>query len=363
MQQAYGMNGQQFDKVMRDYLSSGRYKYYPVATPAGIVPANFAVSPVNTLDSKILLAEVHLYSPDYQQKAAEEFQEILKTDPNQASALRGLGYAALQKKDYPQAAEYFRRASQSNSQDARVHYYYAMLMYKRSSQNPDQPELKQELETAVKLDPKLADAYSLLAFARMAAQDKPGALAAADQAVTLSPRNEGYLYNQAQIYISAGRVGDGIAILKRLQSSGNPEMASAAGETLTRAEVYLQQVEQASAQTNVPPTSPRPTSAGGAPGANPGEIVRQVSIPVKVSTVPSRYLKGSLSKVDCSTDPAAVLTVTSGPKTMKLHVKDRKHTILIGADSFSCDWTNQKVGINYYPSGEAEGDVISLELQ
>jgi len=196
----------------------------------------------------------------------------------------------------------------------------------------------------------------------MAAQDKPGAMAAADRAVSLSPRNEGYLYNQAQIYISSGRVGDGIAILKRLANSGNPEMASTATETLARAQSYLLQVQQASAQMNVPPTPPRPPSQG-TPGEHPGEIAREVSIPVKVSTVPSRYLKGNLSKVDCSADPAAVLTVTSGPKTMKLHVKDSKHLILIGADSFSCAWTNQKVGINYYPSGEAEGDVISLELQ
>jgi tetratricopeptide (TPR) repeat protein len=363
MQQAYGMNGQQFDKVMRDYLSSGHYKYYPVATPAGIVSANFTVTPVPALDSRVLLAEVHLYSPDYQQKAVEEFQDILKTSPDNASALRGLGYAALQKKDYAQAADYFHRAVQANSQDARAHYYYAMLMYRQSSQNPDQPELKKELETAVSLDPKLADAYSILAFARMATQDKAGAIAAADQAVTLSPRNEGYLYNQAQIYISAGRVGDGIAILKRLQASGNPEMASTAAETLLRAQTYLQEVEQASVQMANAAPAPSQSPSIGTAGAHPGEVVREVSIPVKVSTVPSRYMKGNLSKVDCSADPAAILTVTSGPKTMKLRVKDSKHVILIGADAFSCAWANQKVGINYYPSGDAEGDVISLELQ
>jgi tetratricopeptide (TPR) repeat protein len=369
MQQAYGMNGQQFDKAMRDYLGSGHYKYYPVATPAGIVASNFTATPVNTLDSKILLAEVHLYSPDYQQKAAEEFQDILKTDANQASALRGLGYAALQKKDYPQASDYFHRAVQANSQDARVHYYYAMLMYRQSGQNATNPELKKELEAAVALDPKLADAYSLLAFARMAAEDKDGAMAAAEKATALSPRNEGYLFNQAQIYITAGRVGDGIAILKRLQSSGDPAMASSAAESLTRALAYMEQVEQAARMQNSQPASMQNASTSpvllrpGSAGANPGEIVSEVSIPVKVSTVPSRYLKGNLSKVDCSGDPAAVLTITSGVKTLRLHVKDKRHAILIGADAFSCGWTNQKVGVNYYPGAEGEGDLISLELQ
>jgi len=36
IQQAFGMTPEQFDKVLRNYLQSGRYKYYPIPTPSGI---------------------------------------------------------------------------------------------------------------------------------------------------------------------------------------------------------------------------------------------------------------------------------------------------------------------------------------
>ncbi len=57
-------------------------------------------------------------------------------------------------------------------------------------------------------------------------------------------------------------------------------------------------------------------------------------------------MKGKLSSVDCSLAPGAILTLTAGARTLKLHVPDTKHVIVIGADAFSCEWTNQKLAIN-----------------
>src|ERR1700686_4724957 len=74
------------------------------------------------------------------------------------------------------------------------------------------------------------------------------------------------------------------------------------------------------------------------------------------------FIHGTLSSVDCSTEPAAVLTVASGSKTLKLKVANRNHLILMGADQFSCSWTKQKVAINYRAT-EGDSDVISLEIQ
>ena len=84
--------------------------------------------------------------------------------------------------------------------------------------------------------------------------------------------------------------------------------------------------------------------------------------PVIVSA-PAKYLQGTLTAVDCSAPPAAVLTVVSGGQTWKMKVQNADHAILIGADKFSCSWSKRKVGINYRPAGAAEGNVISLEMQ
>jgi hypothetical protein len=67
--------------------------------------------------------------------------------------------------------------------------------------------------------------------------------------------------------------------------------------------------------------------------------------------------------VDCSAALSAVLTITAGTKTLKLHVPDKSHVIVIRADNFSCAWTNQKVAVNYHETGEGAGEVMSVELQ
>ena len=142
---------------MRSYVSSGHYKYYAIPTPASISSNNYTVAPLSTAASNAVLADIHLHSPDYLERAVGEFQDILKSDPNNAAACRGLGYAYLQKQDFAQAAEYFKRASQLDSKDPRVHYYNALLMARElgfSGGGADLPAMTKELETSISLDPR-----------------------------------------------------------------------------------------------------------------------------------------------------------------------------------------------------------------
>jgi hypothetical protein len=78
---------------------------------------------------------------------------------------------------------------------------------------------------------------------------------------------------------------------------------------------------------------------------------------------PVQFLKGKLVTVDCLPAPAAVVTVTSGTKTMKLRTENYKALLLIGADEFSCGWRNRPVAVNYKAGGKADGDLVSLEVQ
>ena len=100
IQQAFGMSVANLDKALRDYISGGRYRYYSIPAPAQISEKNYTASPLTSSDAAAVLADIHLHSPDYQDKAVEEFQAILKSDPNNAAACRGLGYAYLQKQDF-----------------------------------------------------------------------------------------------------------------------------------------------------------------------------------------------------------------------------------------------------------------------
>jgi cytochrome c-type biogenesis protein CcmH/NrfG len=98
--------------------------------------------------------------------------------------------------------------------------------------------MKKELETAIALDPKLADAYLLLAYAQAVSGEPEKGLATMKNAVKLSPRDESYQLNLANIYMANRKVDEAIALLQSLASSGDPEVASHASAALAQAEDF-----------------------------------------------------------------------------------------------------------------------------
>ncbi|HYU46044.1 MAG TPA: tetratricopeptide repeat protein [Terriglobales bacterium] len=361
-QQAFGMPPEQFDKVLRDYLRSGRFKYYPIPTPASVVPQQFTVTAVPLADAKAVLADIHLHSPDYQEKALAELQEVLQMQPGNAAALRGLGYLYLQRRELDHAAEYFRQASQHDSKDPRVHYYNAMLLNRRSdiASAERTAEMKKECEAAIALDPKLADAYALLGFAQLSSGEQEKGLQAMKKAVELSPRNEGYQFNLAKFHMMNRQRDEAAKIFKELARSDNPEIAARANSELARAESY-QLAAEVAPQLGSRPAGPsdskfsrssteRVEESGPAPAVVP-------------SSAPVHFMKGKVTEVDCSASPKAVLSVLAAGKTRKMYVENSAHVIVIGADGFSCSWKNVSVAVNYRDRSDGGGDVMSVELQ
>src|SRR5437868_82501 len=120
IQRAFGMSADQFDRTVRSYARSGQFKYFKLAAPAGIDGKTYSSAPLALVDLQAILADVHLHSPDYQKQAGEEFEAVLKTDPNNAAALRGLGYLHLMQQEFTKAGEYFHKSAALNSNDPRV---------------------------------------------------------------------------------------------------------------------------------------------------------------------------------------------------------------------------------------------------
>ena len=361
IQKAFGMTPEEFDKLLRDYLQSGHFRYYPMPTPAGIVAAQFTATPVSLADAQAVLADIDAHSRDHHDRALAEFKEVLRTDPDNASALRGMGYAYLQQQDFEQAGEYFKRAAQHDTKDPRVHYYNALLMSRSGgtfgAANSD--TVKKELETAIALDPKLADAYSLLAHAQAASGDPEKGQQTMKKAVELSPRNETYKINLANIYLANAKVDEAIALLQNLSTSLNPDVASFARNSLAQAEAVKEQMKSgARIVVRRSGDSEVPSSPANAPSESTAVETR----PFPTPTTQVRFVKGKIASVDCSAAPQALLTVISGSRTLKIHISDSAHVVLIGADAFSCDWKNKPVAVNYRERQNGEGDVVSLRF-
>jgi tetratricopeptide (TPR) repeat protein len=366
IQQAFGMSAPQFDKVLRDYVTSGRCRYFPVRTPANIDSRTYTVKPLSIPDSSAILADIHLHSRDYLDQSMTEFQAVLKADPNNAAACRGMGYAYLQKRDFDQAGQYFRRSSQADSKDPRVHYYSALLMSREANftDRSELPVMIKELETSIALDPNFGDAYALLAFAQAYGPDPAKGLETMRKAILINPRNENYQFNLAQMYLTDQKFDAAIALLRILQKTQDPILAQ-------RVAVSLSEAQESKASREAVLTSPNPPlGAQSILVRRSGSLTPEVESAAAGETIttlpsggPAKFLKGTITAVDCSAPPSAVLTIASGTSTWTMKAADSTRVILIGADQFSCAWNKQKVAVNYRKTGADSGSIISLEIQ
>ena len=250
IQRTFGMSASQLDKELHNYANSGHSKGYKLAAPEGIDNKGYSSAPLGALNAQTVLADVHVHSPDYQKSAVEEFEAILKIDPNNAAALRGLGYSYLIKQDFAKAADYIHKSVQLNPNDPRVLYYSASLTQREASSISDGNaewlrSMQRELERAIKLDPQFADAYSLLAFAYRLQGKLSEAIPILRKAVELSPRNEEYQLNLAQLYVESGKFDEATSILRVLQASDNAGIATRSSEQLVQVQRLREQARAA----------------------------------------------------------------------------------------------------------------------
>jgi tetratricopeptide (TPR) repeat protein len=368
IRQAFGMSALYLNNRLRDYLSRDQLRRYRVSVDSVTDGSKYVVRRLAITDAQAVLADVHVHSADYQGKAVAEFKGVLKVEPENAAALRGLGYAYLIKHQYQQAAECFSMALKHDSDDPRLLYYSALLAQSEgggpglSSDRERLRVVKEQLEKAVALDPEYADAYRLLALTYASLGKKDQALQTILKAVDLNPRNERYLLNLAQLYMVDGKYDESIAALEELCKAHDQEIAEQAEKEL----MAVREIKRASLAGV--PVDARLGTAGTA-----AEFIRRERADpyaagasrsaAEITQSPAEFIRGKLEAVDCSASPEAVLTVVSGAKTLKLHARDHALVIVIGADKFSCEWTNQKVAVNYRETAEDSGEIISIELQ
>ena len=192
------------------------------------------------------------------------------------------------------------------------------------------------------------------------------------RAIELSPRNEFYFLNYAAALLNQQKVDEAQTLLASVANSSNPQAAERAKDMLQRIEQYK---TMATLRDKTDGFTVRPREATGRTAASQGAMEdAKVAEPTPEPTpkpnpgpvrTPSavKYLTGTLVGVDCSSPPLAMLSVTSGGQTWRMKVPDSDHVIVIGADKFSCSWGKKKVALNYRPTGTAEGNVVSLEIQ
>jgi hypothetical protein len=408
IQKAYGVTAIQFDQAVKQYFHSltplfvaqdASRKSGSQANPLPVYEFPEIVAPdtnvitakvLREADARALAAGVKTRIPDRREAGLQELQALaaasestaprkteekddkknalLVTTVGDEIAHRALAWDHIQHNEFDGAAEELANAAALNQNDMWIRYYLSVLKYRIAQSKHAEivglPNMMQDLRAVVEWYPEFASAYDLLATAHMKGGGPIAAMQAERAAMQLSPRNQQYVYNMAEIYIADKKWEAAVTLLNSLKASNNPQIATAARERLgTIPNEQKYGISAAAVANQKFAAQPSPFDVLEQDAAKRAAAEKAAQSTAAVDKRPAKFLQGRLVDVDCSQSPAAVLTVSSGTVVLKLRTADYKSLPLIGADKFSCAWNDRAVSINYKAGGASDGDLVSLEVR
>ncbi|MEY2414263.1 MAG: hypothetical protein QOD84_2869 [Acidobacteriaceae bacterium] len=391
---AYGMTPAELDQAVKDYFhslsplfqaldaartsASSRMsnEVYELPLPLASGDVGTSMHEVSAANATALLAEFDVRLPEHREQGLKDLAALItqsKTDS--AIAHRALAWDYLQRKEFSQATEELEKAMDIDPKDPAVRYDLCLVKYHVAQAGGKQVQglanMLQDLQIVIDWKPQFAEAYNLLAMARMDGGGANSAMTAERQAIALSPRNATYLLNLAHMEEAAKKWDLAKPLLETLKSNSDAQVARTARKdlenlpTLQKYGILPQESEATSALAGARGgTSPStPESAA----SENDEVAEIKTKPVPSAPKPDRrsvrFLKGALVKVRCESPSTAVLTITTGSKSFLLRTENYKTLTLVGAEEFSCQWSDRPVSVNYKPGGKTDGDLVSLEIQ
>ncbi|MBV8052782.1 MAG: hypothetical protein JOZ80_16465 [Acidobacteriaceae bacterium] len=400
IQKAFGVSSDQLQKAIQDYFRQNLPQIQaesnskpldqnaaPAPVTADVIGTSTHEMPPGYADT--LVAEMSLRIPEHRDVARNQLESVIANPKmDNPAAHRAVAWDAMQKKDYDHAVEELGNAIALDNKDPMTHYYLALYKFQQARTSGQEVKglanMMQDLHYVLDWDHQFAEAYYMLAVA----QTEGGGLRAATDsiraAMQLSPRRTDYVLELARIYEDAKSWDAATALLQRLSQNSDTQIASAAQKDLhdlpyikkygvpptdsAAAENPKVSASSGSAAATAPSTAAQRTAARTAPQTSAqssddnDEASIQPPAAPQIDKRPIHYAKGRLLSVDCSPAPAAIVSVAVSGKTIRLRTADYKSLMLVGEDTFSCDWTNRAVSVNYKAGGKADGDLISLEV-
>ena len=387
MVQAFDLSPEQMEEAVKTYFKSLSglgialdQAKKPIGNPVDIQqPDHFAlpfdaddigmaVTSVKDEEARAVIDDVMARVPEHRDQALHDLQQLTADPKDNEAAHRGLAWDHLRQKRYDAAADELEKATELNPRDPWIWYYRSALKYQKAQATRQEMQglanMMQDLRAVADWYPELADAYNMLAMARVEGGGINSALEAQRQAIALAPRNVEYQFNLGQIYVAGKKWDLAREVFTGLKAGPDRAAAAAAKqqlddlETLQKYGVRPQRAGESAAAAGAAST---PSAAASASEDEETDATPKPA-PVKPGTTgPVQFLKGKIVSSDCSKPPEATVTILSGMTTYKMHASDYKSLLVIGEDQFSCDWKNRVVSVNYRAVGKHEGELVSIE--
>lgn len=363
IRRAFGVEPKAFENAVRNYLTLGISEYKLTLSPE-FGKTTIEARRLREADWLATEGDLHYRSARDHDLGLEMFNKAAAADPNSAFARRGLGLAYLQRNEFDKARPHLEKALSVYPTDARTHYLLALLSSKqaRLGASVDLPAVKQRLQKAIELYPDYADAYHLLSWAESELKNMDAAHTDIEKASDLMPRNDFYALTSAQYDLQAKQFDRARPVLERLQASEQPEVARFAHQALANlgaAKTPTTSVYSPRQNITDPRWQPKEDQAEAAaekPAAAPA------AAPVADPKAKIEFLKGDLLSVDCTKSPLVTINFSAKGKSWVMYSRDVQKVMLIGAENFSCGWTNKKASVNYRLAADGRAEIVSLEI-
>jgi len=351
----------QLQKRLEEYIQKSKFRYARMKAPAELGGKDIATRTLPVAESTSVRGDFHLRM-GRMAEARELLEQAVRLDPSLAFARESLGFLHYRLEERDEAAQCFAQAVKLDSHSYLAHYFHAMLIVERGTQQESLPEAETSLRRAIELNPNFAPAYATLAaFYSLRKETLEQAFTAARKAVQLEPGDAQYSIGLGQVLLRMERITDARFV-------GQQAMAAAKSpETRALAQTFMQQIdrfqdylaqrkrydeearaarEQLQAQVS--------TESQVNPPAKPNRPAESIQTPASVAETKARRYSafGKITEVSCASPPAMNLTLSLGALVVRLHA-----TNLFKVDYLTTSW---KPPANFNPCTHLKG--LSAQL-
>jgi len=238
---SFRIKTEKLEQELLVYARGEKFRYCSLpAVIAGPSP-DVTVENLNLVTVSALELEIHWHGRTEHSKVdamalAADYTSLLRRDPENTAALRGLGLAYLELGEYQASFDGLRHAVQRDPNSAVNHHALARLLnaIDIAGLQDAHPEfsVEQEAQACTSLEPHFADVYRLEALALAARGNFNEAIAMMRQAIALRPRMESYELSLADLELRKHDYVPALGLLHQLENSRDPEVVK-------RAEYFL----------------------------------------------------------------------------------------------------------------------------